>query len=83
MAAGKKTGGGSRKGSPNKNTKAIKDMILGALDAKGGQAWLEEQMDANPTAFMTLLGKVLPTQIQGDPDNPIKVYSEVVRKIIK
>lgn len=71
MAAGKKTGGGSRKGSPNKNTKAIKDMILGALAAKGGQEWLESQMDSNPTAFMTLLGKVLPTQIQGDASAPL------------
>lgn len=57
--------GGSRKGKPNKNTKALKDMILGALDAKGGQKWLEKQMDANPAAFLTLIGKVLPTTIQG------------------
>ena len=67
MAIGKKTGGGSRKGKPNKATAALKDMILGALNAKKGQKWLEQQMDANPAAFMTLLGKVLPTTLQG-PD---------------
>jgi hypothetical protein len=81
MAAGMKTGGGSRKGSPNKNTKAIKDMILGALAAKGGQEWLEAQMDSNPTAFMTLLGKVLPTQIQGDPENPLRIEA-ITKRII-
>ncbi|MBV8800984.1 MAG: hypothetical protein JO208_14405 [Alphaproteobacteria bacterium] len=36
-------------------------MILGALSALGGQRWLEEQAGKNPVAFMTLLGKVLPT----------------------
>jgi hypothetical protein len=41
-------------------------MILGALDSKGGQDWLIEQMDENPAAFLTLLGKVLPTTLTGD-----------------
>lgn len=38
-------------------------MILGALEAKGGQKWFEQQMDANPTAYMRLVGKVLPTVV--------------------
>jgi hypothetical protein len=70
MSIGKKTGGGSRKGKPNKATAALKDMILGALNAKKGQKWLEEQMDKNPAAFMTLLGKVLPTTLQGLNGSP-------------
>jgi hypothetical protein len=82
MATGKKTGGGSRKGSPNKITKDIKAMILGALDAKGGQVWLEEQMNNNPTAFMTLLGRIVPTktELSGSVDiglfNRLKKASE-------
>jgi len=56
--------GGSRKGRPNKNTKAIKDMILGALASAGGEEWLLAQSKANPTAFMALLGKVLPSEMQ-------------------
>jgi hypothetical protein len=73
MAIGKKTGGGSRKGIPNKTTKELKDMIQGALDAKGGQAWLEQQMDESPAAFMTLLGKILPKDVNvgGQKDNPV------------
>jgi hypothetical protein len=54
---------GRPKGSPNKTTKALKDMIEGALEAKGGQAWLERQMDENPAAFLTLLGKTLPRDL--------------------
>jgi len=40
MAPGRKTGGGSHRGRPNKATKALKDTILGALDQAGGQAYL-------------------------------------------
>lgn len=62
MAIGRKTGG-RKKGTPNKVTGALKDMILGALTANGGQTYLEQQARENPVAFMTLLGKVLPTTL--------------------
>jgi hypothetical protein len=67
--------GGSRKGVPNKITADVKSMILGALQAKGGQAWLEQQMDKNPVAYMALLGKILPTQahLTGDDGEPLNV----------
>lgn len=78
---GQKTGGGSRKGIPNKVNKALKDMILGALDDAGGQAYLKRQADENPSAFMTLIGKVLPTQIAGDPDGA-PVALKIVREIV-
>lgn len=66
MAQGHKTGGGSRKGRPNKVTKALKDMILGALDQAGGEDYLLKQAQENPQAFLTLIGKVLPTQLTGE-----------------
>jgi hypothetical protein len=59
-------GKGRLKGVPNKATKALKDMILGALDDAGGQDYLRRQSIENPTAFMTLIGKVLPTTINAD-----------------
>jgi hypothetical protein len=49
---------GRPKGSVNKTTAAVKDMMLQALNNKGGVEYLERQAEANPTAFLTLVGKV-------------------------
>jgi hypothetical protein len=46
-AAGK----GRPKGAANKMTRALKDMILGALDEAGGQQYLARQAEKNPAAF--------------------------------
>lgn len=64
-------GKGRLKGVPNKATKALKDMILGALDDAGGQDYLRRQSIENPTAFLTLIGKVLPTTINADVNTRI------------
>lgn len=77
MAVGRKTGGGSRAGKPNKLTATLKSMILGALDDAGGQAYLATQAKEQPAAFLALLGKVLPTTLAGEDGGAIVV--EVVR----
>lgn len=64
MAKGIKTGG-RQKGSLNKTTKELKEMILQALDESGGIDYLKQTAIDHPTAFMTLLGKVLPLQVSG------------------
>lgn len=71
-------GKGRPKGSQNKATKALKDMILEALNKKGGIEYLVEQADANPTAFLTLVGKVLPLDVNASHDG--KIIAEVVFK---
>lgn len=68
---------GRKKGVPNKNTAAVKDMILQALNGVGGAAYLQRQADENPVAFMTLVGKVLPLQVSGDPDNPLRTVTVI------
>lgn len=73
---GEKTGG-RQKGTPNKVSATLKDMILGALDGVGGQSYLQRQADENPTAFLTLIGKVLPMQLTGNGEGPIVV--EIVK----
>ena len=60
-----KTGGGSRKGRPNKLTVSVKTMILGALNELGGTQYLVEQGRENPSAFLSLVGRVLPMQVDG------------------
>jgi hypothetical protein len=73
--AGKVAGtrlGGRKKGVPNKITGQVKDMILQALTNVGGVTYLEARAVDSPTAFMALVGKVLPLQVAGDPDNPLQ-----------
>lgn len=76
-SGGKREGSGRKKGVPNKITGDLKAMILGALEGKGGMAYLMEQADANPTAFLSLIGKVLPMTVQGDPNAPFTI--QIVR----
>jgi hypothetical protein len=66
-------GGGRAAGTPNKVTKALKDMILEALDGAGGVAYLRSQAKDNPGPFMALVGKVLPLQVTGENGGPIVI----------
>jgi hypothetical protein len=54
---------GRKRNVSNKLTKDVKEMILAALDRVGGITYLVEQARDNPTAFLSLLGKIMPTQI--------------------
>ena len=63
--AGMPKKGGRTKGTPNKVTGELRQMILDALSEKGGTEYLARQADENPTAFMSLLGKVLPMTLSG------------------
>jgi len=76
MARGYKTGG-RQKGTPNKVSALLKDQILEAgakAHPEGMVGYLTQQANDNPAAYLSLLGKVLPTQVSGDPDGaPITV----------
>jgi hypothetical protein len=71
--------GGSRKGSPNKNTAAIKDMILAALHESGGVEYLVRRANDPRTAaaFLGLVGKVLPMQIANAEGEEFKMVARV------
>jgi hypothetical protein len=56
--------GGSRKGRPNKISKIIKIEVLESFRMVGGRHYLARQAEENPTAYMNLLGKVIPQQIE-------------------
>jgi len=85
MAApkGNKFSKGRPKGIPNKVNAELKDMIRNALEKAGGEKYLVRQAEENPTAFMTLLGKILPKDlvVSGDEDNPI--ITEVIVRHVK
>lgn len=84
MAAEKGTvppnaGKGRVKGVPNKTTALLKDAILKAAQAAGGDGengmvdYLTAQAKLNPGPFMSLLGKVLPMQLTGDDGEALKI----------
>lgn len=74
-AAGK----GRPKGSLNKTTSQLKDMILHALDGAGGVAYLQERANDPRTAsaFLTLVGKVLPMQVTGADGGAIQTVTRI------
>jgi hypothetical protein len=78
--------GGRKKGTPNKTTALLKDAILEAAQKAGDQegmvGYLHKQATSNPTAFLGLLGKVLPMQVQGEGDNG-ELVVKITREIVK
>lgn len=77
-------GPGRPKGSTNKATKQLKDMILGALNQAGGEQYLLECARDPKLAgpFLTLIGKVLPQTIQGAGENGEIVFAKIVREVV-
>lgn len=64
---------GRKKGTPNKTTQAVKDMICAALDQVGGIDYLARQAEENPKAFMSLVGRVIPVQVTGENGGALTV----------
>lgn len=58
--------GGRKTGTPNKDTQALRDMILSALDKAGGVKYLQDRAKDTPASFLTLIGKVLPQNINAN-----------------
>lgn len=74
---------GRSKGTPNKTTALLKDAILKAAEATGQDGKGKGKLTgycrylaiSEPKAFAALLGRILPTQISGDPENPLEVIT--------
>lgn len=79
---GQKSGPGRPKGSTNKVTKELKTMILEALDNAGGVEYLERKANDPRTAsaFLSLIGKVLPMQVTGEGGGPVGV--QLIERVI-
>jgi hypothetical protein len=77
-AAALGAGPGRPKGSKNKTTLQLKEMILAALDGAGGVEYLQRQANESPGPFLSLIGKVLPTTVTGPDGGAIKHSIKVV-----
>jgi hypothetical protein len=70
---------------PNKTTAVLKDAVLKAAETAGGGEpdglvnYLVEQAQRNPAPFLSLLGKVMPTQVSSEDDKNIRV---TIRQIV-
>jgi hypothetical protein len=65
MAKGQKTGG-REKGTPNKTTAAVKEMLIAAFDDMGGLDALTDWGRENRTQFYQLWAKLLPQEIKSE-----------------
>lgn len=76
---GKRTGmpRGRPKGSKNKITADIKACVHEAFEKAGGAAYLLGVAKSDPRTFCALLGKVMPTTVEGG-DTPIKTVLQVL-----
>ena len=54
--------GGRKAGTPNKTTVTLKDAILAAFHKTGGVDYLVWLSKEHPSAYATLLGRILPTE---------------------
>lgn len=77
-----RAGRGRPKGAPNKMTRSIREAIEAAFQGVGGAEYLIRQAEANPQAFMTLLAKVLPSQVQNEITNPDGSLAPTIIQIV-
>jgi hypothetical protein len=60
--------GGRKKGTPNKITASLREMIQTALSEEGGVSYLRRIARDEPVAFCGLLGRILPLQVEASKE---------------
>jgi len=72
---GHKRVGGRKKGG-SKAQIELKQAILNAFAAVGGEDYLIDVAQTNPQVFFALLGRVLPLTVAGDAEQPHRIIVE-------
>lgn len=72
-------GKGRPKGSVNKTSAEVKNMIRDALEQAGGVDYLVQCAHDPKTkaAFLSLVGKLAPMTLAGDAENPLKLITQI------
>lgn len=68
---GQEKTGGRKKGTPNRAEK-VRQMFFDALDAVGGQLFIQQTAVKNPEAFIKTLSSILPKEVTGPEGGPIE-----------
>jgi len=61
---GARPNAGRKKGVPTQVTQDIRQMIKDSLEGVGGMDYLMRQAETNPVAFMGLIGKIIPKEVE-------------------
>ena len=77
-----KPGPGRPKGSLNKTTLQLREMILLALDKLGGADYLVALGRENSSAYASLLSKVLPSTLAAESDGGVGVEFRFIREVV-
>ena len=74
--------GGRQKGSLNKIKLEVKEAIAAAFDEAGGKDYLVRLSKEDPRTFCSLVGKIVPLAVGGDPGNPVQIAGRVEMVIV-
>lgn len=76
---------GKPKGATTKMGRNLKEMIQQALENAGGVDYLTERAQDPKTAsaFLTLVGKVLPMTVQGPGEDGAHIFQKIVVEVVK
>ena len=69
--------GGRKKGVPNKFTIEVRDMVKAALEGVGGVAYLEQQARDSPAAFLSLVARLIPREIEANLTHHRGLFDDV------
>ena len=75
--------GGRAKGTPNKVSLTIKEQLLEALGEVGGVEYLKKIAREDPRTFCGLIGRILPTQSDGNAEQSLSRSPSPVRNYCK
>jgi hypothetical protein len=70
---------GRTRGVPNKITREVKEMVLEALEHAGGAEYLYMQAFNNPKAFLSLVGRIVPLQVDANVDLRVTLSERLQR----
>ena len=73
FTAGHSKIGGRQKGTPNRSTAQVKAALEEVFVKLGSTDALLKFAQTNPEQFYTMWAKLLPTQVQGDPESPVQM----------
>ena len=65
-----------------KQTRDVKIMVENALADAGGEEYLRQQAIDNPTAFMALVGKLIPKDVSVKTDISLNVRHELIERAV-